>query len=95
VALKVLAWTQGPVWDLLPRVPQVGPVFAGIRAGVRTVARASAPLGIALALLSLNQALGPEDDRALPLLLGVGLLARELPSVDEAVEVPASAPAPA
>ena len=38
--------------------------------------RVAPPVGIGLALLSINGALGPEYDRALPLLLGVGLLRR-------------------
>ncbi len=94
-ALELLRRTTGPIWDLLPRVPTVGPVFAGIRKGATTIARVSAPVGIALALLSLNQTFGPEDDKALPLLLGVGLLLRDAPQVVEAVVVTTPAAAPA
>lgn len=80
-ALKLLSWTRGKWWDLVPMLPKVGPVFVVIRKGAATVARVSAPVGITLALLSLNQALGAEDDQALPLLLGVGLVVRDLPDV--------------
>ncbi|RME20596.1 MAG: hypothetical protein D6798_20110, partial [Deltaproteobacteria bacterium] len=85
---------RGPVWDLLPRVPTVGPVFAGIRRGATTIARVSGPVGVALALLSLNLAFGAEDDRALPLLLGIGLLVREAPRVVDAVVVADPGPHP-
>lgn len=88
-ALRLLAWTRGPLWDLLPLVPQLGPAFVALRKGATVFARVSGPVGIALALLSLNQALGPEDDRALPLLLGIGLVVRDLPRVVDAVEVTA------
>ncbi|MCB9778721.1 MAG: hypothetical protein H6742_09180 [Alphaproteobacteria bacterium] len=85
-ALKLLQWTRGPLWDLVPLLPKVGPVFTGIRAGASTVAKVSAPVGIALALFSLNQTFGAQDDKALPLLLGAGLLLREAEPVPETVE---------
>lgn len=81
---KLLTWTRGPVWDLVPLVPKLGPLFLTVRAGAATAARLSAPVGIAMALLSLNATFGAADDEALPLLLGAGLLLRELPSVREA-----------
>lgn len=83
-ALKLLQLTTGPIWDLVPLVPKVGPLFLGLRKGAVVVARVSAPLGIALALLSLNQSFGAADDEALPLLLGVGLLVRDAPPVVDA-----------
>lgn len=88
-ALKLLAWTQGPLWELLPWVPHLGPAFLAARKGVLLFARVSAPVGVVLALFSLNQALGPEDDRALPLLLGIGLVVRDLDPVVDAEEVAA------
>lgn len=83
-ALKLLQVTTGPIWDLVPLVPKVGPIFLGLRKGAVFVARVSGPVGIALALLSLNQSFGAEDDQALPLLLGVGLLVRDAPRVVDA-----------
>lgn len=91
-ALRLLQWTTGPLWDLLLFVPSLGPVFAAIRTGLVQVARVSAPVGIALALLSLDQAFGPEDDRALPLLLGLGLLVGEAVRPVDVIEVPAPPP---
>lgn len=87
-ALRLLQWTTGPLWDLVPLIPSLGPVFTALRAGLGTVARVSAPVGIALALLSLDQAFGAEDDRALPLLLGVGLLVGEAIRPVDVVELP-------
>ncbi len=81
---KLLSWTRGPVWDLVPLVPKLGPVFLTVRAGAATAAKLSAPVGLAMALLSLNATFGAADDEALPLLVGAGLLLRELPVVQEA-----------
>lgn len=76
LALRLLGWTAGPVWDLIRFLPKVGPVLIGLRTGAGTVAAVSGPVGIALAVASLNSVLGPRYDEALPLLLGVGLLCR-------------------
>ena len=75
-SLKVLGWAAGPLWDLLLLLPRVGPILGVIKAGARTVAAVSGPVGVGLALLTLNSTLGPRYDKALPLLLGVGLLCR-------------------
>lgn len=75
-ARALLGWTSGGVWRLLPLLPRVGPAWLGLRAAAGTVAVVSGPVGVALALWSLNRVLGPRHDRALPLLLGLGLLAR-------------------
>lgn len=68
-------------------MPRLGPVFLGLRKGATVVARVSGPVGIALALLSLNQSFGARDDDALPLLLGVGLLVRAAEPVIDAEEL--------
>lgn len=87
VSWKLLSWTRGPVWDLVPLVPKLGPIFLAVRTGAATAAKLSAPVGLAMALLSLNATFGAADDEALPLLVGAGLLVRELPGVQEAVVV--------
>lgn len=76
LAMRVLGWTAGPVWDLIRFLPKIGPALVGLRTGAGTVAAVSGPVGIALAVASLNSVLGPRYDEALPLLLGVGLLCR-------------------
>lgn len=76
-SLKLLGVASGPAWRVATLVPKVGPILLGLRAGVGTVAMVSGPLGILMALTTLNNVLGPTDDKALPLLLGVGLLCRE------------------
>ena len=63
-----------PYRTLLPLIPGVGPALVAARKGVEQVARFSTPVSITLALASANQALGPEYDRALALLLGVALV---------------------
>ena len=63
-----------PYRTLLPLIPGVGPALVAARRGVEQVARFSTPVSITLALASANQALGPEYDRALALLLGVALV---------------------
>lgn len=76
VARGLLKWTKGPLWDLIKLIPRVGPVLGTIRGSAGTVAAVSGPLGITVALLTLNHTFGPEYDRALPLLLGIGLICR-------------------
>lgn len=76
IARLLLGWTKGPLWDLLLLLPKVGPILLAVRGGAGTVAAVSGPVGVLLALLTLNQALGPRYDKALPLLLGAGLACR-------------------
>lgn len=76
LARGLLKWTKGPLWDFLKLIPRVGPVLGTIRGSAGTVAAVSGPLGITVALLTLNHTFGPEYDRALPLLLGIGLICR-------------------
>lgn len=75
-ARSLLKWTQGPIWEIIKRIPRLGPTLGAIRVGAGKVAVVSGPLGITVALLTLNHALGPDYDRALPLLLGAGLICR-------------------
>ncbi|MFT4974205.1 MAG: hypothetical protein ACI8S6_000087 [Myxococcota bacterium] len=75
-ARTLLKWTKGPLWDLIKHIPRLGPALGTIRIGAGKVALVSGPLGITVALLTLNHTLGPDYDRALPLLLGVGLVSR-------------------
>ena len=76
MARNLLKWTKGPLWDLIKLIPRVGPVLGTIRGSAGTVAAVSGPLGVTVALLTLNHTFGPEYDRALPLLLGIGLVCR-------------------
>ncbi len=83
LAARVLQWTVGPLWMVLARLPWVGPAVVAVRTGAGTVLGVAGPIGIGLALLTLNSALGPRYDRALPLLVGAGLVLRELPAEAE------------
>jgi hypothetical protein len=80
VARRVLQGTIGPIWMLLAKLPYVGPFVIGVRSSAGTVLSLSGPVGIGLALLTLNSALGPRYDRGLPLLVGAGLVLRDLPA---------------
>jgi hypothetical protein len=75
-SVRLLALMKGPVWNIIRFLPKVGPVMVGLKGATGTVAAASGPVGVLLALATLNSALGPRYDRALPLLVGVGLVAR-------------------
>lgn len=80
LARRVLAGTVGPVWSVLARLPYVGPAVVAIRTSAGTVLSLSGPVGIGLALLTLNSLLGARYDRGLPLLVGAGLVLRDLPA---------------
>lgn len=75
-AQKVLVWTAGPIWDFLLALPRVGSAVFWVRNGAGAVAAVSTPLGIGLALLTLNSALGPRYEQAVPLLVGISLVLR-------------------
>lgn len=75
-AVRLLAVMKGPVWDLVRFLPKVGPALVTLKGATGTVAAASGPVGVVLALATLNHALGPRYDRALPLLVGAGLVLR-------------------
>lgn len=90
---KVLDVLRTPIGRLLPLLPVVGPWVGTVRTGLSAVHLVSGPLGVALAVLSLNSALGANYARLVPLVLGIGALRPR--AVDEADEVPAPAPEPA
>ena len=79
-AKALLRWTSGPLWDLIKLIPRVGPILGSIRVGAGRVAMVSGPLGVTVALLTLNHTLGPNYDRALPLLLGINLVCKDSPA---------------
>jgi uncharacterized protein YaaW (UPF0174 family) len=56
-----------------------------IGAGARTVYAVTGPLGVALTVLSFNQALGPNYKTLLPLLLGIGALRPNTSSIADEV----------
>lgn len=75
-AVRTLGLLKGPLYNLLVMLPRVGPVLVKVKGAAGAVAAVSGPVGIALALASLNASLGPRYDKALPLLVGVGLVMR-------------------
>ena len=75
-AVRILGAMTGPIWQWLRFVPKLGPVLIGVRTAAGWVATLSGPIAVASAIYTVNQALGPRWDDALPLLLGIGLIQR-------------------
>jgi len=71
---RVVDFFKGPVGRYLPLLPVVGPYLAAIRTGAGVVGVVAGPLGIALSVLTLNQALGANYQKLVPMLLGIGAL---------------------
>jgi len=76
VARWILKSTRGPLWDIVRRIPKLGPVLGAVRAGAGSVVTVAGPAAVAVALLTLNHTLGARYDRAIPLLVGLGLICR-------------------
>jgi hypothetical protein len=86
---KVLDVLKSPIGRLLPLIPVVGPWVGTVTVGLSAVHLVSGPLGIALAVLSFNSALGSNYARLVPLVLGVGALRPR--GVEDAEEVEVAA----
>ena len=71
---RVVAFFKGPVGRYLPLLPVVGPYLGAIRTGAGVVGVVTGPLSVALSILTVNQALGTNYKRLVPLLLGIGAL---------------------
>jgi hypothetical protein len=89
---KVLDVLKTPIGRLLPFLPVVGPWVGTVQAGLSAVHLVTGPLGVALAVLSFNSALGANYARLVPLVLGVGALRPR--AVEDADELPAPTPTP-
>lgn len=83
VGLKILKLGAGPIGRWLPLIPYVGPWFLAIRKGAGLAAMLGGPVGIALSLLTVNDALGVNYQKLVPLLLGVGALGPGVVDVEE------------
>ena len=75
-SLKIIQILSTPLLPLLKLIPSVGPALITIRTAAGLVFRLSGPIGILAAIWSINSALGPDWEKALRILLGVGLLRR-------------------
>ncbi|MCB9691225.1 MAG: hypothetical protein H6736_05355 [Alphaproteobacteria bacterium] len=71
---RVLAFLKGPFGRLIPLIPPLAPYYRALVAGLGTVRLVAWPLTLGLALLTVNTALGANDRKLVPLLLGVGAL---------------------
>ena len=70
-AYKVLAWTASKWLNIIKLIPQIGPALITIRSTAGVLARVSGPVGVALAIWSINNHLGPKWDQCLGLLIGI------------------------
>lgn len=70
-AYKVLAWTASKWLNIIKLIPQLGPAIITIRSTAGVLARVSGPVGIALAIWSINNHLGPKWEQCLGLLIGL------------------------
>ncbi len=82
--LKALA---SPIGRLLPLLPPIAPYVRTIRRGSQVVFSVSGPAGVLLTLATINQAFGRNDEKVVPLVLGLGALPAL--SVAEAEEIDA------
>lgn len=71
---RVIRFLDGPIGRLLPLLPPLAPWVGAIRTGASTLHMVTGPLGVGLAVLSFNEALGTRYRKLVPLLLGVGAL---------------------
>lgn len=78
----VVRFLDGPIGRLLPLLPPLAPYVGAVRMGAGALHLVSGPLGVAMSVLTFNQALGSNYHRLVPLLLGVGALGPS--SVDDA-----------
>lgn len=63
-----------PIGRLIPLIPTIGPIFSGVRRVASVAAFVGTPLSIALSVIAINESLGSDDRKLVPLLLGIGAL---------------------
>lgn len=80
-AYKILAWTASKWLNIIKIIPQIGPAIITIRSTAGVLARVSGPVGIALAIWSINHHLGPKWDQCLGLLVGLSFCLDESSTV--------------
>lgn len=68
---------KGPIGDILPYLPKIGPIAIAVKNGAKVVAKVAGPVGIGFGILTVNDVLGADYDEAVPLLVGAGLCLRE------------------
>lgn len=71
---RALDFLKGPIGRWIPLIPPLAPYYKLIVSSLGTLRLVAWPVGIALGVLSANQALGANERKLIPLLLGVGAL---------------------
>lgn len=82
---RMLGLLKGPFGRLLPLIPPLAPYYAALVGTLGAVRLVAWPLTIGFGVLSVNSALGANDRKLVPLLLGVGALAPR--AMDDAYEL--------
>ena len=90
-AKAILSLTQTPIGRLLPFVPKIGPWFTLVARSAGVASVVSGPLAIGLGVLAINQAMGTNYRKLLPLLIGIGALQAHRRVIDAEV-VPSASP---
>lgn len=85
VSGRMLGLLKGPFGRLLPLIPPLAPYYAALVGTLGAVRLVAWPLTIGFGVLTVNSALGANDRKLVPLLLGVGALAPT--AVDDALEL--------
>jgi hypothetical protein len=70
----VVRLARTPIGRLIPLIPTIGPIFRGATAVAGVVSWVGTPLAIGLSVVALNESLGANYKKLVPLLLGVGAL---------------------
>ena len=74
VSGHLLRALSSPVGRLLPLIPPLAPWVGPIKAGARFAYGAGGPVGVAMTLLTINQAFGTDYPKVVSLVLGLGTL---------------------
>ncbi len=82
---RLLGFLRGPLGRLIPLFPPLAPTYRAVVGALQAARLVAWPLAMGLAVLAVNHALGPDDRKLVPLLLGVGALAPI--DVEDAIEM--------
>ena len=75
-SLKIIQLLSTPLLPLLRLIPSIGPALITVKTAAGVILRLSGPVGIIAAIWSINSALGPDWEKSMRILLGVGLVRR-------------------
>ena len=71
---QLLRALSSPIGRLLPLIPPLAPYLVSVRTGARIAYAAGGPVGVALTLLTINDAFSTDYPKVVSLVLGLGTL---------------------